>query len=185
MLSSSAPHFGRRTLKDMTLEELWELFPVILVPHQDTWTFFFEEEKAFLQSLFPDAVISHVGSTAVPEIMSKPTIDVLMEFSSLEKMSRAASEMENHGYLRMSENPARISLNKGYTENGYSERVFHLHLRQKGDNAEIKFRDYLRRHPDKAKEYETLKLELAAKYRNNRDAYTEAKTEFIKNVIEL
>ena len=45
----------------------------------------------------------------------------------------------------MSESPNRVSLNKGYTEQGFAES-FHLHLRMTGDHDEIYFRDYLCQH---------------------------------------
>ena len=80
----------------------------------------------------------------------------------------------------MSENENGMSFNKGYTENGFAERVFHLHLRYAGDNSELYFRDYLNEHPDIAKEYETLKRLLWKEYEHNRDAYTNAKTEFVQ-----
>ena len=79
----------------------------------------------------------------------------------------------------------RILLNKGYTENGFAERVFHIHLRLKGDVDEIYFKDYLNAHPDVAEEYEKLKLSLWKKYEHNRDAYTDAKTEFVKKYTRL
>ena len=85
----------------------------------------------------------------------------------------------------MSANENRISLNKGYTESGYAEKVFHLHLRLEGDTDEILFRDYLNSHPDVAKEYEQLKLKLWKEYEHNRDAYTEAKTNFVKKYTNL
>lgn len=85
----------------------------------------------------------------------------------------------------MSSNENRISLNKGYTEDGFAEKVFHLHLRLKDDINEIYFRDYLNAHQDIAKEYEKLKLKLWKKYEHNRDAYTNAKTEFVKKYTEL
>ena len=53
----------------------------------------------------------------------------------------------------MSESRDRISFNKGYTEDGFAEKVFHLHLRYRGDNGELYFRDFLIEHPDVAKEY--------------------------------
>ena len=71
-----------------------------------------------------------------------------------------------------------LSFNKGYTENGFAERVFYLHLRYAGDNVELYFRDYLIEYPEVAKEYEELKL--WKKYEHNRDAYTNAKTELVK-----
>jgi GrpB-like predicted nucleotidyltransferase (UPF0157 family) len=86
----------------------------------------------------------------------------------------------NCGYICMAQSENGISFNKGYSENGFSERVFHLHLRYTGDNDELYFRDYLNEFPHVAKEYEKLKLSLWKEYEHNRDAYTSAKTEFVK-----
>ena len=86
----------------------------------------------------------------------------------------------SNGYLCMSQSEDGISFNKGYTENGFADRVFHLHLRHYGDNDELYFRDYLIEHPNVATEYEKLKLKLWKEYEHNRDGYTNAKTEFIK-----
>ncbi|MDE5867334.1 MAG: GrpB family protein, partial [Anaeroplasmataceae bacterium] len=77
------------------------------------------------------------------------------------------------------------SLNKGYTENGFADKVFHLHLRLPNDQDELYFRDYLNAHKEVAKEYEELKIELWKKYEHNRDAYTNAKTEFVKKYTDL
>ncbi|WP_352403239.1 GrpB family protein, partial [Kandleria vitulina] len=63
---------------------------------------------------------------------------------------------------------------------GFAKKVYHIHLRYIGDNDELYFRDYMNDHPDIAKDYEALKLSLWKKYKHNRDAYTNAKTSFIK-----
>ncbi len=80
----------------------------------------------------------------------------------------------------MSQNADRLSFNKGYTENGFAEKVFHLHLRYDGDNDELYFRDYLNEFPDAAYRYETLKMKLWKRFENDRDGYTGAKTDFVK-----
>lgn len=79
----------------------------------------------------------------------------------------------------MSKSKTRLSLNKGYTENGYADRVFHIHVHIRGDNDELYFRDYLNDNPKVAKDYENLKLGRWDKFRNNRDGYTEAKEIFV------
>ena len=79
----------------------------------------------------------------------------------------------------MSECAEQLSWNKGYTPQGYAERVFHLHLRHEGAHDELYFRDWLRLSPEAAKEYEALKLHLAETYRYNRDGDTAAKAAFI------
>ena len=80
----------------------------------------------------------------------------------------------------MSTEPNRISFNRGYTEDGFADKVFHVHLRYAGDNDELDFRDYLNEHTQIAKEYETIKLQLQKLFEHNRDAYTNAKTGFIR-----
>jgi GrpB-like predicted nucleotidyltransferase (UPF0157 family) len=80
----------------------------------------------------------------------------------------------------MSEGGDRMSFNYGYTEDGFAEEVFHVHLRCSGDNDELYFRDYLREHPQIAREYEALKLGLWRRFEHDRDGYTEAKTEFAR-----
>ena len=82
----------------------------------------------------------------------------------------------------MSASDTRISLNKGYTPQGFAERVFHIHLRLPGDHDEYYFRDYLREHPAIAKQYETLKLSLWKPYEHDRDGYTAAKGDFIRAI---
>lgn len=168
----------------MTLEELWELFPVVLEPHSPQWKMQALEEIASLQKLLNsyNPVISHIGSTAIPGIMAKPIVDILVEIAPEVDFNSIKQLMERSGYICMSESEQRISFNKGYTPEGYAAKVFHIHFHRFGDNMEIRFRDYLTVHPQAAREYEQLKLGLAAKYRNNRDAYTSAKTDFITRI---
>ena len=63
----------------------------------------------------------------------------------------------------------------GYTDNGFAEKVYHLHLRLEGDHDELYFRDYLIEYPQAAKEYEQLKLSLWKQFEHDRDGYTAAK----------
>ena len=80
----------------------------------------------------------------------------------------------------MTENNSRIDFNKGYTLQGFAERVFHLHLCYEGDNDELYFRDYLQTNAAIAKEYERPKLGLWKQYEHDRNMYTFQKENFIK-----
>lgn len=175
-------------LEQMSIEELWKLFPIFLTDHQDCWAAWFAEEKAQLEKILPPDLrlaICHVGSTAVPGIWAKPIVDVLILVPDRAAMCEAQQRLSSAGYVCMSENSGRISLNKGYTEEGFAERVFHIHLRLPGDTDELYFRNYLRHHPETAREYEALKLRLWRQYEYDRDAYTEAKTEFVLRCTEM
>ncbi len=172
-----------KKLSEMTLEELWMLFPIQLTEHNDAWGKQYTEMAEYLEKKLSSLHIiriSHIGSTAINGIWAKPIVDILMEIAIDEDMQAAARQIERCGFLRMSEEKGRISFNKGYTENGFAEKVYHLHLRYAGDNDELYFRDYLNDHPSVAGEYEQLKLSLWRQYEHNRDAYTEAKTNFVK-----
>ena len=167
----------------MTLEELWQLFPIFLTEPDPRWRDWYCEEKQFLRAVFPEAVeISHIGSTAIDGIWAKPIIDVLVEFPQDTCMRDVCSKAVESGYICMKSDENRSQLNKGYTEQGFAERVFHLHLRYVGDCDEVYFRDYLNAHSESAKEYESLKLRLSTVYKHNRDAYTNAKSDFVNEI---
>lgn len=168
-----------KKLSEMTLEELWQLFPIFLTEPNPAWETWFREEKEHLLKVLPEKYVlsvHHVGSTAVKGIWAKPIIDILLETNDGNLLK---DDIKKAGYILMSEMADRLSFNKGYTENGFAERVFHLHVRRKGDNAEVYFRDYLNNHPDKAKEYEKMKLGLWKKYEHDRDGYTNQKSEMV------
>lgn len=170
----------------MTLEELWQLFPIVLTPHQLQWKDWAREEIENLTALLSGycPVITHIGSTAIPNIHAKPIIDILVELNADIDWGRIKEKMETAGYICMSVSDNRMSFNKGYTSTGYADKVFHIHFHRIGDNDEILFRDHLIAHPEVAEEYENLKLSLLPKYRNDRDGYTEAKSEFVRRTIK-
>ena len=175
------------TLEEMSLEELWQLFPIFLREHQDEWKDWYAEERLRLLSFLSAnqlVRISHIGSTSLETIWAKSIVDILLEIPKEADMAVMRDLLLQNGYLLMSESQGRMSFNKGYTQSGFAERVFHLHLRYEGDHDELYFRDYLQEHPAVAKDYEKLKLSLWKQYEHNRDAYTEAKTDFIKNYTE-
>ena len=166
----------------LSLDELWELFPIFLTEHKDEWSGWFEEEKLALECVLPmerTARIAHVGSTAIRSIWAKPIVDILVEMTPEGGMEEFRSSILQAGYTLMSKNESRMSFNKGYTGAGFAERVFHLHLRKSGDHHELYFRDYMREHPEAAGEYEALKLKLWRQYEHDRDAYTENKSELV------
>jgi len=172
-----------KKLSQMDLDELWHLFPIVLSEHQTDWETWYAREARLLTSLLPSGAlvrISHIGSTAIGGICAKPIVDILVEIVPTCTMEPIESLLLQNGYLCMSRSPRRMSFNKGYTEHGFADQVFHLHLRYSGDHDELYFRDYLRAHPETAKAYEALKRSLWEEYRYNRDGYTDAKTGFVQ-----
>ncbi len=173
----------RKKLSEMTREELWELFPIALTEHKQSWAAQYREMEERLRALLSAhriVRISHIGSTAIDGIWAKDIVDIHVELAASEDMEAAAGEIEKLGFIRMSSSDGRCSFNWGYTEEGFAEKVYHLHLRFEGDNDEVYFRDYLNEHPSVAKEYEALKLRLWKQYEHDRDGYTNAKSAFVQ-----
>ncbi len=173
----------KKPLSERSLEELWQLFPIFLTPHQPAWANWFEQERQLLLSALPQESlfgIHHIGSTAVDTIQAKPIVDILVVTTEGCDWGAVYERLFSNGYLLMSEEKGRASFNKGYTETGFAQRVFHLHLRRDGDQDELYFRDYLRTHPAVARAYEALKLSLWRQYEHDRDRYTQGKTAFVR-----
>lgn len=171
-----------KKLSEMTLEELWQLFPIVLTEHQSVWKSWYEAEAQRLSAALGKkniARISHIGSTAVPGIWAKPVIDILSELRPGVGLDAVTEILLRSGYICMARSGGRASFNRGYTENGFAQQVFHLHVRCAGDHDELYFRDYLLDHPSAAKEYEQLKLSLWKRFEHDRDGYTAAKGDFV------
>ena len=172
-------------LMEMTLEELWDLFPVIIKPYSPDYKDWYEIEKKNLLLLAGKASvfrINHIGSTSVEGLDAKPTVDILMEIKSGGDFENLTGLLEAKGWLLMSrdmDSCKKYVFNKGYTPKGFAERVYHLHLREAGDWDELYFRDYLKRHKETLEAYGSLKHRLQELYEHDRDGYTKAKTDFV------
>jgi len=177
-----------KKLSEMTLEELWQLFPIILTAHDPRWKAWYAEKAQQVEACLPQgalARISHIGSTAVEGIWAKPIVDILAEVWPEADMEAARISLCQNGWVCMGGDARGMSFNQGYTEDGFAEKVYHLHLRRAGDDGELYFRDYLNEYPAAAKEYEALKLGLWRRYEHDRDAYTHAKGELVQKYTAL
>ncbi|MCY6372600.1 GrpB family protein [Clostridium ganghwense] len=180
-----------KTLSEMSLEELWELFPIILKEHNPSYKEWYLIEKSeIVNALGRNDIkrINHIGSSSVEGLISKPTVDILLEVDCNCNIEQIKSKLSNAGWTLMSfecKPDLNMSFNKGYTSNGFAEKVFHLHVRFFGDWNELYFRDYLLVHKEVAEKYGKLKQGLKEQYKHNRDGYTEAKTEFIMKYTKI
>ncbi len=173
-------------LENISLEKLWELFPITFTDYNEDFKDIYLEEEKIIISLLDNYItrISHIGSTSIQNIKTKPIVDILIEID-FDNKDIIKDILLNNDYILMSENINKISFNKGYTMNGYADKVFHIHIKKYGDCDELYFRDYLNENQQKAKEYEELKFELYNKYKPNRDLYTDGKKEFVNEIVNL
>ncbi len=173
-------------LENLSLEKLWKLFPITFTDNNKTFKENYLGEAKILQMLLGNYIkrISHIGSTSIKNIKTKPIVDILIEIGFVNK-DIVKEILSNNHYLLMNETLTKISFNKGYTINGYADKVFHIHIKKYHDCDELYFRDYLNDNPLVSQEYEKLKLELYEKYQPNRDLYTAGKKEFVTKVVKL
>ena len=179
-------------IEDLSREELGKLFPIEVVPYNEMWPILFEDEKKMLIEFLGIQIalrIEHFGSTSIPQLAAKPTIDILIEIPILtdELKESIISKMKNAGYgfiWRSDIQPPYMMFAKGYNLIGLKEQTFHVHMGQNDHPLwdRIYFRDYLRQNPEISKQYEKLKFDLAEKFKYDREDYTNAKTEFITRV---
>lgn len=160
---------------------------VVLTEYDPRWPARFEYEKSrILHALGERAVaIEHIGSTAVPGLGAKPIIDIMVAVRSLKDDLPACIEpLRRLGYEYVSRPDFADSVFFCHGVWGPSTR--HLHLTEYGSafwHEKLLFRDFLRLHTETATEYYTLKRSLAAEHSTNRTAYTDAKTSYIRAVV--
>jgi GrpB-like predicted nucleotidyltransferase (UPF0157 family) len=178
-------------LHEMTPEELGNLFPVFISDPDPGWGRLFQEEASVIKELLTELCsvrLEHIGSTAIPGLRSKPVIDILLEVpfnADQEYIIRTLARLDYH-FASKPENPApHMMFMKGYTPEGYRGQAFHIHVRHPGSHDELVFRDYLKAHPEAAKIYEGLKIDLAGQFRNDREGYTAGKTEFVNKILAM
>lgn len=94
-----------KPLEYLSLEELWEMFPIVLTPNNDYWEEWAGEEILSLKNLLKDSIstIHHIGSTAIKGIWAKPIIDLLIESEKKDDFGKIKSILiKNRIYLRES-----------------------------------------------------------------------------------
>ncbi len=154
--------------------------------YNSDWEKKFLKEKEILSKIFGDLAIEieHIGSTAVKGLSAKPIIDIAVGVNKLEDFEKVKNEFKKEPYLiKENSDDGEILIRKG-TEDNRTHYIHVMEINSKRYKDTIVFRDYLRKHEDVAREYETLKIKLAIKYANNRKMYTSSKNEYIEKIRE-
>jgi len=155
-----------------------------VVPYDPAWPAAFEAERALLCDALGDAAIAihHIGSTSVPGLVAKPILDILVEAANIAALDARDDAVIALGY----ESKGEFGIpGRRYYRKGGADRTHHIHAFATDDPGlarHLAFRDYLRAHPEIAREYADLKLRVAATCANDIERYMAGKNEFIKRV---
>ena len=181
------------------------------MPYNSQWKIKFEEERLILSEVLKEfnPAIEHIGSTAVEGLGAKPVVDIQVGVQKYEDLDLLINKMIEAGYVYYkkyedvlpdrryfvkAENIQNDILPKillTYDDNFDRKEhphLFHIHIVEQNSDwwrRHIAFRDYLRANDKARDEYYKLKTELAAKEWEDKNDYTDAKTEFVKSIEKL
>ena len=160
--------------------------PVIIEPYDPIWPAKFEAEKTLLAPILAPWLagpIEHIGSTAVPGMPAKPVIDIMGAVRDLPSSKEAIEALAPLSYCYFD---YKADLMHWFCKPSDFERTHHLHLvpfESRLWRERLAFRDCLRSDGAAREAYRGLKVRLASQFRDDREAYTDAKTEFIHAVL--
>ncbi len=186
----------KKKVSELSVEEFKKVFPIILKEYNSSYKDWYQNEKQnILNAVKAEDIarINHIGSSAVEGLIAKPTIDILLEIDGCCNVTKLVEDLKAIGYgdqiFTRRDEPMRLLLGKGYSSDGYAEKVYHLHVRYLGNWDELYFRDFLIANPDVATDYGKLKLNILKDIEKgtieripngNPNGYSQAKLEFVK-----
>ncbi|MFS0787458.1 GrpB family protein [Shouchella sp. 1P09AA] len=164
---------------------------VYLLPHQQTWSEAFQNEKQRLAQLLCSfsPTIEHIGSTAILGIKAKPLLDVCVGIQSLATFDYFPfDKLKQHHYYRLQNVNLKDRFVMGrFTSLETQEKTVVLHIVEQASPtfmSFVTFRDYLITHPSDRDVYETLKIDLAQRFPSDQKAYTKGKEAFIASILK-
>lgn len=162
---------------------------VRLASYSEDWEREFQLAKAELESLLKnlDLQIEHIGSTSIPNMLSKPILDIGIGTGSKEEIRPIGKILTQNGYLDRGDRKDRggYLLAKSTSQDVVSH---HIHILESSDEQwknYLDFRNKLRADKELSTEYASLKEQLLKVHKGNREKYTNGKNEFIKRVLKL
>jgi GrpB-like predicted nucleotidyltransferase (UPF0157 family) len=156
-------------------------------PYDPAWPKQFETDAKILKAIFGDdtVAIEHIGSTSVPGMDGKPTIDILILVDYLAVADKHVGAMKSAGYEHLVGYVSPDSVL--FRQMKDNVLLSNVHVFQKAHphvHEMLTLRDYLRSHPDEVKAYSNLKKELFEKYPDDYAAYRKLKDEYMKALKE-
>jgi GrpB-like predicted nucleotidyltransferase (UPF0157 family) len=151
-------------------------------PH---WTGRFKAEADNLKEVLGNKILSieHIGSTSVPGLAGKPTIDILVIVESIDSASEFEDVLSRLGYTYLGQYVMEGS--RLYVKEEGNTRLVNLHFFHQGHqhiDKMLGLRDYFRSHPEVVNEYSTLKFDLIEKYPDDYGSYRKHKDEWMNKL---
>ncbi|MBW9053833.1 GrpB family protein [Rhizobium mesosinicum] len=167
--------------------------PIEICPPRQSWgDDFINLKQAILRAAPAGAVIHHIGSTAVPRLPAKDTIDIQVSVDALDLVDEEA--FEQVGFKSRSivtdHCPPGLDLAESELRKLFFKstgRPANIHVRERGrfnQRYPLLCRDFLRAHPTAAAAYGLIKQRLASFFPDNADAYYDIKDPVFDIIME-
>jgi len=164
-----------------------------VVGYDPSWPKQFEQEAVLIESAFGASYVAshHIGSTSIPGLAAKPTIDIAVEITAETDIPAFYPAMEMIGYTCRGE--CLDAVIPGVPGRFYFVRydgavhLTHAHAYRTGHgdlDEKLLFRDYLLANAEIADKYGEVKLALATEHRHDNIGYMQGKDDFVKRLIE-
>lgn len=163
---------------------------VKLSPHNPKWIIIFKKEKKkILNELGRNNIsIEHIGSTAIPNAVTKPEIDIMIGIEKIQDVSQHITALENIGYVYFPKFEKIVPERRYLRKSKGIIPLFHIHMVERESNFwqdHIIFREYLKDHPEEVKKYNNLKRNLILQFSNDRESYSKGKENFIIKILKI
>ena len=164
--------------------------PIVVVPYDSNWPVRFRIESQLLHVALADLkpAIEHIGSTSIAGLAAKPVIDMLVGVTSLDEFEPHADQLATYGYEYIPEYERALPDRRFFKRVVRGVRTHHVHVVQVDGlywKRYLRFRNNLRADAWLAARYAELKRRLAARFRYDRDAYTNGKSGFVEAVLAM
>ena len=160
---------------------------VELVPHQAEWESIAAHTVEVLKNILGNAAVDvqHIGSTSIKLIRAKPIIDIAVAVEDFDAVLAKKTELEaQYIIFCLDERPEQLLFVMG--DFAADTRTHHIHVVKFGSREWVNylnFRDYLNSNESAASQYESVKINLAQKYADDRNAYVEAKCDVVQKLL--
>jgi GrpB-like predicted nucleotidyltransferase (UPF0157 family) len=160
---------------------------IVIVPYDASWPARFQKEAQRLRAALGPIVLDlqHVGSTSVPGLDAKPLLDIMLVVTDLAALDERNQDMIALGYEP--QGALFVPNSRFFAKGGDASRTHHIHSYPPGHSEiarHLDFRDFLRCHPEEARQYAELKKQLAEAHRDDLPAYNDGKTPLIRALTE-
>lgn len=159
--------------------------PVTIRDYDPLWPQQFETQRSRIAAVLGELAtgIEHVGSTSVPGLAAKPIIDIDVLLKSSTGLPLVITRLSSLGYEHRGDLGVAGREAFRVSPNDLPQHLYVCPSASREYWRHIAFRDYLRTHPEVAYAYAALKRQLASKFGANRDAYTQAKGNFVAEIL--